>query len=94
MQGPETDVVSGQQVQLVDEMANRSAESAASPNHERVPWPDLIEKFVELGRTISYIEDDLDWWLEQTELRTGQAKPMGSTSVGSLRLIDYSLLTL
>ena len=81
----------GQHVQLVDEVANRSVESS---NHERGFWPDLIKKFVELERTISYIEDDLDWWLGQTKLRTGRSKPMGSTGVGSLRLIAYTLLTL
>lgn len=27
--------------------------------------------FVKLGRTIRYIKDDLDWWLEQTEQATG-----------------------
>lgn len=68
MQGPEAEVVFGQQVQLVDEVANRSVESS---NHERVSWPDLIKKFVKLGRLIRHIEDDLDWWLGQTKLRTG-----------------------
>ena len=48
--------------------------------------------FVKLGPTIRYIENDLDWCLEQSDQATGYSKVMGSTRVGFSWLSERTLL--